>query len=88
MGRIYGKGTFESGEISFAGINGIDLKSDHVNAGFVNVLRKPILFSFSLDKPPTSRILKTPKIKDYKNLHKSLINKTTFYLENDLMQVL
>ena len=48
----------------------------------MDAVRKPILFSFSFIKPPTHRILKTPKVKHHMKVIKSLIE-ITFHLEDD-----
>ena len=49
----------------------------------MNGVREPILFSFSLDKPPGHKIYKEPKVKLFEKINKSVLSHITFYLEDD-----
>ena len=49
----------------------------------MNGVKEPILFSFSLDKPPVHKIYKEPKVKLFKKINKSVLSHITFYLEDD-----
>ena len=54
-----------------------------IDGAVVNGLRRPILFSFVLDKKPGYEVFCQPEIVLYKKTHKSVLNTITFYLEDD-----
>ena len=77
-------GNYKSNKpISIIGIDKIHLKADCVDGSIVNGVREPILFSFSLDKPPGHKIYKEPKVKLFKKINKPILSHITFYLEDD-----
>ena len=61
-----GKGTHKSRKVFLiTGKNKFHLKFDFVNGNNTNGVRKPFFLIFSLDKPPTCRFVKIPKIELY-----------------------
>ena len=60
MGCVYGGGTYTSGKNIIAEMNKNNLKCDCINGSIMDDIRKPILFSFSLDKPSSYEIIKAP----------------------------
>ena len=63
--------------------NKIQLKCDIIDGGVVNGLRQPILYSFVLDKLPGYKVFCEPETIHYKKLNTSVLNRLTFYLEDD-----
>ena len=59
-------------------INKIHLKCDVIDG-----VRKPILYTFVLDKKPGYKIFSEPETIHYKKINKSVWNTLTFYLEDD-----
>ena len=59
------------------------LNCDCINGSIVNGVRKPILYSFALHKPPFHKIIKEPRVKLFKKINKSVLSHITFYFEDD-----
>ena len=59
------------------------MKCDVIDGSVVDGVRKPILYSFVLDKKPGYRIFSEPETIHYKKINKSVLNTITFYLEDD-----
>ena len=57
----------------------IHLQCDNIDGSVVNSLRKPILYSFVLDKPPGYKMISEPETIPYKKMNKSVLNTITFY---------
>ena len=49
----------------------------------VDGVKKPILYSFVLDKPSGYKVFSEPETIHYKKIKKSFLNTITFYLEDD-----
>ena len=62
--------------------NKIHLKCDCIDGAIQDGLRRPILFSFVLDKPSGYKIFSEPETIHYKKINKSVLNTITFYLED------
>ena len=66
-------GTYKSDKPNnITSIDKDNLKWDCVQGSLVNGVRKPILYSFALDKPPFHKTLKKPKINFFRKLNKSV----------------
>ena len=63
--------------------NKIHLKCDIIDGSIVDGFRQPILYSFVLDKKPGYKEFCEPETIHYKKINKSVLNTTTFYLEDD-----
>ena len=63
--------------------NKIHLKCNVIDGSVVNGLRETIRFSFVLDKPSVNKVVCEPERIHYKKVNRSLLNTTTFYLEDD-----
>ena len=63
--------------------NKIHLKCDAIDCSLVNGIRQPILFSFDLDEKPGYKVFCEPETIHYNKISKSILNTTTFYLEDD-----
>ena len=63
--------------------NKIHLKSDVVEGSIVSGLRQPRLFSFVLDMPSGYKVFCEPETLHHKQMKKSVLNTTKFYLEDD-----
>ena len=59
------------------------LKCDCIDGSIQDGVRKPILFSFVLDKKPGYKLFLEPETIHYKKINKSVLNTITFYLENN-----
>ena len=59
------------------------LKCDCIIGSILNGLRQPVVFSFALSSAPGNRKEKEPRIKNLKNVIKSVLLHITFYLEDD-----
>ena len=59
------------------------MKCDCIDGSVVNGIREPILFSFVSDKPSGYKVFCEPETIHYKKINKSVLNTTTFYLEDD-----
>ena len=70
-------------------IDKIHLKCDVIDGSVLNGIREPIVFSLILDKPKPAgyNVFCQPKTIHYKNVHKSVSNTITFYLENNSNEV-
>ena len=64
-------------------IKKIHLKCDCIQGSIVDGKRKPILFSFVLDKPSGYKVFCEPETIHYKKINESVLNTITFYLEDD-----
>ena len=60
------------------------LKCDVIDESVVNGVRQKILFSFTLDKPSGYKIFSEPETIHYKKVNKSILNKKTVCLEDDI----
>ena len=77
-------GVYTSDKIlNLISVNKIPLKCDIINCSVVDGVRKPILYSFVLDKEPGYKLFCEPETIHYKKINKSVLNTITFYLEND-----
>ena len=63
------------------------MKFDVIDGSVVNGTRRPILFSFVLDKPAGYKVFCEPESIHYKKINKSVLNTITFYLEDDNNEV-
>ena len=63
--------------------NKMHLKCDVIDGSVVNGLTEPTLFSFVLDKPPGYKVFWETETIHYKKLNQSVLNTTTFYLEDN-----
>ena len=59
------------------------LKCDVIDGSVVNGFRQPILYKFVSDKKPGYKVFSEPETKHYKEINKSVLNRRTFYVEND-----
>ena len=64
-------------------VNKIHLKCDAIDGSVVDGSRQPILFSFVLDKPSGYKVFCEPETMHHRKINKSVLNTTTFYLEDD-----
>ena len=64
-------------------INETRLKCACIEGSIVNGVRKPILFTFALDKPSGYKVFCKPETIHYKKIKKSVLNTTTFCLEDN-----
>ena len=69
--------------VNLGSTNKINLKCDVINGSIVDGFRKPILYSFVLDKLPGYKVFSEPETIHYKKINKSVLNTLTFYLEDD-----
>ena len=69
--------------VNLGSTNKIHLKYDCINGSVLNGIRQPILFSFVLDELPKYKVFCEPETIHYKKINKSVLNTTTFYLEDD-----
>ena len=69
--------------VNLSNTNKTHLECDVIDGSPVNGLRQPILYSFILDKKPGYKVFSEPETIHYKKINKSILNTTTFYLEND-----
>ena len=69
--------------INLTGIVEVRLKTNCVLGSVVNGARKPFLYSFALDRPPSYGIFEEPRIKLFKKVNKSVLSYRTNYLEDD-----
>ena len=67
--------------------NKIHLKCDCIDGSIQDGVRQPILFSFVLDKPSGYKVFCQPETIHYKKINKSVLNTITFYLEDDINEV-
>ena len=63
-------------------IEKIHLKGDVILGSVVNGSRPQILFSFVLDRPPGYKVFCESETIPFKKMNKSVLNTTTFYLED------
>ena len=59
------------------------MKCDCIDGSVLNGIRRPILYSFVLDKLPGYKVFSEPETIDYKKINKSVLNTITFYLEDN-----
>ena len=59
-------------------IDKVHLQCDNIDGSVVNSLRKPILYSFVLDKPPGYKVFPEPETVHYKEMSKSVLD-TIFF---------
>ena len=64
-------------------LNEFQLKCSVIDGAIVDVLRKPILYSFVLDKPPRYELFSEPEMIHCKIKYKSVLDTITFYSEGD-----
>ena len=77
-------GSYKSDKpINVTEIDGIQLNCDCLIGSIVNGSRESVLYSFALDKVPDQKVYKEPKINFFKVVNKTVLSRTTFYLEDD-----
>ena len=59
------------------------MKCDAIDGTILDGNRRPILYSFVLDKPSGYKVFCKPETIHYKKINKSVLNTITFYLEDD-----
>ena len=67
-------------------IRAVDLihsKRDCNSGTIANGVREPVLYSFAFDKPPGHEFHKTPGIKLFKKINRSVWSQAKFYSEDD-----
>ena len=64
-------------------VNKTHLKCDVIDGSVVDGLRKPIFYSFVLDKKPGYKVFCEPETIHYKKINKSVLNTIKFYLEDN-----
>ena len=69
--------------VNLSNTNKIHLKCDCIDGTIQDGIRQPVLFSFVLDKPAGYKVFCEPESIHYKKLNKSVLDTTTFYLEDD-----
>ena len=69
--------------LNLGSTNEIHLKCDCIDGSIQDGVRKPILFSFVLDKKPGYKVFSEPETIHYKKINKSVLNTITFYLEDN-----
>ena len=69
--------------VNLGSTNKINLKCDVINGSIVDGFRKPILYSFVLDKLPGYKVFSEPETIHYKKINKPVLNTITFYLEDN-----
>ena len=77
-------GSYKSDKpVNITGHDEIHLKCDFINGSLVKGTREPILYSFALSSPPSHKIFKEPRIKNFKKINKPTRSHITLYLEDD-----
>ena len=69
--------------VNLSTTNKIQLIFDCIDGSVVDGLRQPILCSFLLDKLPGYKVFCEPETIHYKTANKSVLNTSTFSLEDD-----
>ena len=69
--------------VKLSSTNKIHLKCDVIDDSIQGGIRQPILFRFVLDKPSGYKVFCEPETIHYKKRNKSVLNTTTFCLEDD-----
>ena len=69
--------------LNLGNTNKIHLKCDVIDGSVVNGIRKPILYSFVLDKNPGYKTFCEPETIHYKKINEYVLNTITFCLEED-----
>ena len=69
--------------VNLGSTNKIHLKCDVIDGSVVNGVRRPILYSFVLDKLPGYKVFSEPETIHYKRINKTVLNTVTFYLEDN-----
>ena len=69
--------------VNLSSTNTIHLKCDVIDGLVVNGLSQPMLYSFVFHKKPRYKVFCEPERIHYKKMNKSVLNTTTFYLEDD-----
>ena len=80
--KHYNKNTSQK-VVNLGSTNKIHLNCDCIDGSVVNGFRHPILYSFVLDKLTGYKIFSEPETIHYKKINKSVLNKLSFYLEDD-----
>ena len=80
-----GEGVYTSDKmiLNLNTIKKIHLKCGCIDGSIQDRVRKPILFSFVLDKQSGYKVFCQPETIHYKKINKSVLNTITFYLEDD-----
>ena len=65
--------------VNLSKTNKIHLKADVIDGSVVGGLRKPILYSFVLDKPSGYKVFCEPKTIHYRKINKSILNTITLF---------
>ena len=77
-------GAYKSDKTSnILGVDKLHLKADCKNGGIVNGVKRHVLYSFSLDKPPGHKIMQEHRVKLFKKINKSVLFYSKFHLEDD-----
>ena len=63
--------------------NKIHLKCDIIDGSVQDGVRQPILFSFVLKRPSGYKVFRQPETIHFEKINKSVLNTTTFYLEDN-----
>ena len=69
--------------VNITGIDEIHLKCDFINGSLVKGTREPILYSFALSSPPSRKIFKEPRMKNFKKINKPTRSHFKHCLEDD-----
>ena len=64
-------------------VNKIDLKCDFIDGIIQDGIRRPILYSFMLDKRSGYKVFSEAETVHYKKINKSVLNTITLYLRDD-----
>ena len=68
---------------NITGSDEIHSKCDCIQGSIGNGVREPIMYSFTLDKPPGHKIHLTAKSRLFKKINKPVLSQIRFYLEDD-----
>ena len=69
--------------INFIGVDILHLKADCIDGGIVIGVKRPVLFSSTVDKPPGQQLMQELRVKLYKKITKRVLSYIMFYLEDD-----
>ena len=64
-------------------VDWIHSNCDCINGTIVSGVIEPILYSFAIDKLPGHELYKTPGIKLFRKINRSVLSQSTFYSEDD-----
>ena len=69
--------------VNLSSTNKIHLETDFIDGSIISGLREPVLYLFVLDKLTGYKVFSKPESIQYKKINKTVLNTSTFYLEND-----